>query len=163
MKRQVYVYRLVVVVPPESLTDPEWRPANWEERVEEIGYDPFDSGTDEVGAPVERPWSWPKRRTFLSGAAASRNARRMREQGAAVTVERSEPVRFASSDSHLMCACGLPAVGICGHDGSFAICGAPTCGQHGHGGVEDAGLLCRSHGAATPDLKALRESFGLAE
>lgn len=89
MSRPVYVYRLRVEVPPESVDDPDWYPESPSFEIERW----YDHEQD-TGARVLRRFRWPQRRLYLSGGAARSQARRLREWGATVEVERSEAVEW---------------------------------------------------------------------
>ena len=81
--RPVYVYRLHVTPPPESLA-PGWEPPGWH------------NGHDWCPPEEECVFRWPSKRHCMSSGTASRWARQLKEYGATVRVERSEPVRWPS-------------------------------------------------------------------
>lgn len=83
MTRPTYVYRLKVQY-PEGV---DWRnpPTGWEP--EEV-YGP-------EGPDVQK-FRWPPERAFLSKEAAAHRAKRLRDWGCTVIIERSEPVTWAT-------------------------------------------------------------------
>lgn len=88
--RAAHVYRLVVVL-PEGSDVAGWEPENWEDWCEK--HDHWINEY-ETGASVTPPFRWQTRRNFLSKAAADRRAEWLREFGATVTVEKSNPVTW---------------------------------------------------------------------
>lgn len=90
--KSVHVYRLAVTL-PEGSTVPGWEPENWEEWCEahDLWINEYDTG-----ASVTPPFKWRMRRNFLSKSAADRHAEWLREFGATVTVEKSNPVTWPS-------------------------------------------------------------------
>lgn len=73
--RYTWVHRLHVKVPLESMTDPWWRPENYNtaESVHRLG-------------PDDR-WRWPTRRQFFDADAAYKRAHLLKRWGATVRVE----------------------------------------------------------------------------
>lgn len=83
--RRTYLYRLNVEFPP-GIDEVGWEPPGWSDDPEHQVQDPETGGYEAV------PFSWPLVRTYLSQTAANRRAALLRRYGAAVVVERSDPV-----------------------------------------------------------------------
>lgn len=85
MSRPVRVWRLNVTL-PEGSEKPGWQPEGWVADVSDWG----------VEGEYERPFIWPRRRNYLSVKGAKVMARILREYGATVQIEESEPVTWPS-------------------------------------------------------------------
>jgi hypothetical protein len=85
--RAAYVYRLIIFYPPGS-QEPGWKPAVWSQLLDGIA---DKAKRREVR---RRGFRWPRERKFLSRDAAYRRALMLRWLGAAVEVQRSEPVTW---------------------------------------------------------------------
>lgn len=92
-KRAAYLYRLVVTL-PEGADEVGWKPENWEEVCEARGWIDMER---ETGAEFTIPFSWPRRRLYMSAAAAEERAKMLREYGATVKIERSNPVTWPNA------------------------------------------------------------------
>jgi hypothetical protein len=85
--RALYVYRLIVTVPPES-AEPGWRPDHFEDWPEDK--QAYQGDDDSV-------WRWPHRRLYLHGGAARERARLLEAWGATVVIERSHAVAWSEA------------------------------------------------------------------
>lgn len=95
--RQLYVYRLVVVLPELKNDEPD----NWDEICRVRGWAASTDQGDEYDGPGATTFSWPRRRLFFSATSARKRADYLRECGATVTIERSWPVTFPTSDGRV--------------------------------------------------------------
>ncbi len=80
--RKLFVYHLEVII-PEAYLQPGWEPQNWDHK-------------DYYG--VDEPFTWPRRRNYLSEKPAREQADRLRDYGAFVSVHKSKPVEFVEFD-----------------------------------------------------------------
>ena len=78
--RDIYVWRLTVVYPPNS-RDEGWEPEGW-----------LPADQPYIPEQGPEPFRWPAERLCLTPGTAKRRADLFRKYGAAVTIERSEPV-----------------------------------------------------------------------
>lgn len=87
MAKRIYLYRLDVTYPPESLTDPEWEPpGNWRDVL-------TSRGTYHHG--IDAPFAWPTaNKRYLSRTGATTRAQMLEALGAKVTIIRSLPVEW---------------------------------------------------------------------
>lgn len=85
--RAAYVYRLIIFYPPGS-QEPGWKPAAWGSYLAGIA----DKAKRREAR--KRGFRWPRERKFLSRDAAYGRATMLRWLGAAVEVQRSEPVTW---------------------------------------------------------------------
>jgi hypothetical protein len=91
MARRVFLYRLGITY-PEGSQEPGWEPPGWREGLAvDLGRGQPD---DDWRPGYCYDFRWPRRRTYLSRAAAERQARLLERCGAKVTVVQSLPVEW---------------------------------------------------------------------
>ena len=85
--RTIYLYRLVVTLPPEA-AEPDWEPQAW---LDQLPPYPLEGAPPEA---MEGRFEWPRNRLYQSASGAKRRADLYRKYGATVTIERSAPVTW---------------------------------------------------------------------